>query len=145
MSAAGPRVCVEPLQRASPVRFRMGHLWVAAELGGQSFDLLASVFERARAVDLFGGMAELFGFGKLRGNPAAGVFVGEAAGAETLELLLGTSPGDNQAVKFLVITGFDEQRSLCEGGGTGVIARPFIKLPVNEVFDAWVKDGVEAG
>src|SRR5713226_3482949 len=115
-----------------------------AEFGGEGRDLRAGVFQGAGAVDIFGGVAEFFGDGELGGDAAAGVFVAEAAGAETLELLLGPTPGDYETVQIFVIAGFDEERGFDESGIAGAIARPFGKLLVDDGLDARMNDGVEA-
>src|SRR5260370_31380635 len=104
----------------------------------------ASVFQRAGAVDFFRSQAEFFGDGELAGDAAAGVFVAEAAGAETLELLRGAPTGDYEARQIFVIAGFDGERGFDESGIAGAIARPFGKLPVDDGLDARMNDGVEA-
>ena len=88
-------------------------------------------------------MGELFGHGELRGNALARVLLAEAAGAKALELLLGAAPGDDEAVEFFVVAGFDEQRGFDESGVASAVACPFGKFLVNGDFDARVKDRVE--
>jgi hypothetical protein len=69
--------------------------------------LVAGFFEGAGAVDFFGGVTEFVIDWELCGDAAAGVGVGEAAGAEALELLIGAAPGDHEAVEMFEVARFD--------------------------------------
>ncbi len=85
-----------------------------AELGGERLDLPARFLERAGAINFLGGQKKFFLDGKLRGDAAARFRFAETAREQSLELLLGTAPGDHQAIKVLVNARFDQQRGFDE-------------------------------
>jgi len=107
-------------------------------------DLAAGVFEGARGVDFFGGVAEFFGGRELCGDAESGVLVGEAAAAEAFELLFGAAPGDDETVEFLVVVGFDEEGGFDEGCFAVALASPLAELLMDEGFNARVQDRIEA-
>src|SRR6267154_1140060 len=80
---------------------------IYTELCCERFHLLAGFFEGAGAIDSFCCVAEFVLNWELRGDPAAGVVIAEAARAKALELLLGTAPGDHEAVEVLEVASFD--------------------------------------
>ena len=96
---------------------------------------------RAVARELFIPLAVGGGI-RTEGDAAAGVGVGEAAGAEALELLLGAAPGDHEAVQVLEVPSFHQQSGFYERSVPGAVARPFGELPDDGCFHAWVQDGV---
>ncbi len=82
--------------------------------------------------------------GKLGRDAAAGLRFGKAARNQAFELLLGLTPGHDEAIEFLVQAGFDKQRGFDERGVADSVPLPFVELPEDDVGDARVHDGVQA-
>ena len=124
----------------------MGHrlLGLPTEFGGEGGDLAACLVERAGAIDFFGGEAEFFGDGELRGDALASFCFGKAASMEALDLLLGAAPSDYETIQFWKVTGFDQEGRLDEGDVASAAAGPFVQLLLNGFFDAWVNNSVQA-
>jgi hypothetical protein len=116
----------------------------AAELGCEGFDLAAGFIERAGAIYFLGGKKEFFFDGELGGDAAAGFGFAKAASDETIELLLGCTPGDDEAIEILVDAGFDEQGGFDEDGVANTGAPPYFELAEDDFGDARVNDGIEA-
>src|ERR1700719_4208489 len=117
---------------------------IAAELGRESFDLAASFLEGAGTVDFFGGEAQFFVDGKLRGDAAACFGFPEAPRDEALELLFRPAPGNHEAIQLLVNTGFDQKSGFHKGGVARAATLPFLELTEDDFRDARMNDGVEA-
>src|SRR6266568_2975402 len=117
---------------------------LAAELGGERCNLAAGFFQRPRTVDFPSGVMQFFLDGKLGRDAAAGLRFGKAARNQEFELLLGLTPGDDEAIEFLVQAGFDKQRGFDERGVADSVPLPFVELTEDDVGDARVHDGVQA-
>src|ERR1700694_3801933 len=115
----------------------------AAEFDGEGFKLAAGFFEGAGAVDFLGSETQFFFDGELSGDAAAGFRFTEATREEAVELLLGFAPGDDQAIKFFVDAGFDEECGLYEGRGACALALPFVEFAEDDFRDARMDDGVQ--
>ena len=115
----------------------------SAEPGGEGFDLMASLFEGAGAVDFFGGETEFFFDGELGGDAAAGFGFAEATRNKTLELLPRLAPGDDEAVQIFVNTGFDEEGGFDERSVAHASALPVFELAEDDFGNARMDDGVE--
>src|SRR5712691_2870007 len=120
------------------------HRLVVAELGGERLDLATGFLERAGTIDFLGGQAKFFLNRKLRGDAAAGFDFAETAHEETLELLLGSAPGDYQAIKIFVNAGFDQQGGFDEDRVANPSPLPRLELAEDDFRNARMDDGVEA-
>ena len=118
-------------------------LWLAAEFRGERCDLVTRVLKRAGAVNCFGCVPKLFPNRQLSGDAPASFRFAQATREEAFELLLGFTPGHNEAVEFLFHAGFDEERSFNESGVARAISLPFVELPENYFLDPGVDDGVQ--
>ena len=118
-------------------------LRLAAEPGSKSFDLAASLFDGVRAIDFFRCVAEFFRHGKLRSDTASRFSFTQAAGEEARKLLLGRAPGDHQAVKILVESGFHDERGFDESGVARAAVLPFVELVKHGFADTGMDNGVE--
>ena len=68
-----------------------------------------------------------------------------ATGQETLQLLLGGAPGDDQTVELFFKAGLDEQGGFNEDNVSVAAALPLGEFLQHSGMDARVNDGVEAG
>ncbi len=103
----------------------------------------ARLFEGAGAVNRFSGVPKLFTNRQLSGDAPASFRFAEATHEEAFELLLGFTPGHNEAIEFLFHAGFDEKRSLNESGVARAVSFPFVELAEHNYLDPGVDDGVQ--
>ena len=110
---------------------------------GQSGNLRLRVFARAGRVDCVGGVFQFFIVGELKRHAAPRFGFSEAACDETLDLLFGLAPNDDESVEAFVNARFDEQSGFDENGITGIFFLPHCELQAHGIFDARVKNGIQ--
>src|SRR5438477_7707511 len=113
------------------------------ESGGESLDLLASLLERAGAVDFLCSVTQLFLHRHLRGDAATSFVFTESARGQAFDLLLRAAPGDYEPVELSVHPGLDKQSRFNDCCVTRAFALPFLEPAGDSLGDPRVDDGIE--